>query len=720
MAFSWDRCIICQKISETPLKCPLNANTTDIERMQVYKNFLENAHVFQSQSSLPVELKLDLSTATVELLIANKASWHKSCRLKFTSSKLEKAKQRQSQKRKRETEEEEAETRRNSKRRQASKNDVVCIFCDKGSDEILHDFTSLTVDEKIRDMAKELEDFELLSRMSRGDLVAIDAKYHIGCLTKFRNSYRSLKRKEDNMDEDSLNEMMNESRAFVELTTYIEKSVDEGILLFKLSEIHAMYEARLRDLGIPKQINKTRLKTSLLDHFSDAQEQHDGKHIVIVFKEAMHSLLKDALKKRDVSDDANNLAKVASIVRKDILEHKGFSFAGCFPFECQEKSIPTSLRSLVSMIINGLNLKDQNHCESQACLTVCQSIIFNINKRPSESSSSKPRHVAPREPPLPLYIGFNIHSLTRSRTLITRLYQLGLSVSYDRILEIEDWLATSVSERFEEDNCVCPANLRTGLFSVAALDNIDHNPSSTTASSSFHGTSISIFQFPTQDKPGDCRPPLRVPPAGNQKHRLPESYANVPPVSLTATSVSVPKTNQLSSFEGNLDRAIAQENAWLKHSQQKIQGTLTSTDKIAWAAYHSTIRQGSQQHSPATVRALMPLFYEKAATPAMVKHGMDVIQDAITLVNPGQIPVIAFDQPLFTIAKTVQWKWPDTHGEGKFVVMLGGLHLEMALWNTLGDLLEGTGWTTAITEADIATSGVADSFLKASHLTRTR
>ena len=566
MAFFWDRCIICQKISETPLKCPLNANTTDIEHREVYKNFLENAAEFQSQS-LPVELKLDLSTTSVELLIANRASWHKSCRLKFTTSKLEKAKERQSAKRKRETEEEESGTRRNSKRRQASKNNEVCIFCKKDSDEILHEFTSLAVDKKIRDMAKELEDFELLSRISGGDLVAIEAQYHIGCLTKFRNSHRSLKRKEDNMDEDSLNEMMNESRAFVELTTYIETSVEEGKMLFKLSELHSMYEARLGDLGILKQINKTRLKTSLLDHFSDAQEQHDGKHVVIVFKEAMHSLLKDALKKRDISDDVNNLAKVASIVRKDILEYKGFSFAGCVPLQCQEKSIPTSLKSLVSMIINGLNLKDQNHCESQACLTVCQTIIFNIKKRPSESSSSKPRHVAPREPPLPLYIGFNIHSLTRSKTLITRLYQLGLCVSHDRILEIEDWLATSVSERFEEDNCVSPPNLRKGLFSVAALDNIDHNPSSTTASSSFHGTSISIFQFPTQDKPGDCRPPLTVPPTGNQKHRLPESYGNVPPVSLTATTVSVPITNQLSSFEGNLDPAIAQENAWLDRTQ---------------------------------------------------------------------------------------------------------------------------------------------------------
>lgn len=117
MAFFWDRCIICQKISETPLKCPLNANTTDIEHREVYKNFLENAAEFQSQS-LPVELKLDLSTTSVELLIANRASWHKSCRLKFTTSKLEKAKERQSAKRKRETEEEESGTRRNSKRKQ--------------------------------------------------------------------------------------------------------------------------------------------------------------------------------------------------------------------------------------------------------------------------------------------------------------------------------------------------------------------------------------------------------------------------------------------------------------------------------------------------------------------------------------------------------------------------------------------------------------------------
>ena len=36
-------------------------------------------------------------------------------------------------------------------------------------------------------MAKELEDFELLSRISGGDLVVIEAQYHIGWLTKLQS-----------------------------------------------------------------------------------------------------------------------------------------------------------------------------------------------------------------------------------------------------------------------------------------------------------------------------------------------------------------------------------------------------------------------------------------------------------------------------------------------------------------------------------------------------
>ena len=140
---------------------------------------------------------------------------------------------------------------------------------------------------------------------------------------------------------------------------------------------------------------------------------------------------------------------------------------------------------------------------------------------------------------------------------------------------------------------------------------------------------------------------------------------------------------------------------------------------IATASYRASTQIATDQ-SHLTLTQLMPLFYEKAATVAMVKHGMTVLRKVTQFLNPGQTPVTAFDAPLFALAKLVQWKWPDMHGEDKHVVMLGGLHIEMAIWNTLGDYLDSSGWTTALHQAGVASSGTADSFLSAAHLTRTR
>ena len=78
------------------------------------------------------------------------------------------------------------------------------------------------------------------------------------------------------------------------------------------------------------------------------------------------------------------------------------------------------------------------------------------------------------------------------------------------------------------------------------------------------------------------------------------------------------------------------------------------------------------------------------------------------------------DQPLYTLAKQIQWSWPASHGEDQFVVMFCGLHIETAALKALGDLLESSGWTHAPILASLATTGTADSFLKASHVTRTR
>lgn len=68
---------------------------------------------------------------------------------------------------------------------------------------------------------------------------------------------------------------------------------------------------------------------------------------------------------------------------------------------------------------------------------------------------------------------------------------------YDRVLEITNCIAEYICIDYEEKNVVCPTNLLKNVFTTAAGDNIDHNPTSTTVKSWFHGTGISLFQHPT-------------------------------------------------------------------------------------------------------------------------------------------------------------------------------------------------------------------------------
>jgi hypothetical protein len=159
---------------------------------------------------------------------------------------------------------------------------------------------------------------------------------------------------------------------------------------------------------------------------------------------------------------------------------------------------------------------------------------------------------------------------------------------------------------------------------------------------------------------------------------------------------------------------------WLEQMKAALEvDTLQGDETISWAEYHASL-QPLTLESNVALTSLLPLFYDEAKSVAMIHHSMNVVKKAVEILNPGQTPIIAMDQPLYAVAKQIQWSWPETHGENHFIVMLGGLHIEMAAPKTLGDLLEGSGWTGALVQAGVATSGTADSFLKATHVTRTR
>ena len=90
----WNRCIICQTVTDENLQCPAESKRTDGGAVQI--SFSENLVRFQELDSIPVAVALDIRrlgeangvTATLE---ERQEKWHKSCRMKFNTIKLRQA-----------------------------------------------------------------------------------------------------------------------------------------------------------------------------------------------------------------------------------------------------------------------------------------------------------------------------------------------------------------------------------------------------------------------------------------------------------------------------------------------------------------------------------------------------------------------------------------------------------------------------------------------------
>lgn len=65
---------------------------------------------------------------------------------------------------------------------------------------------------------------------------------------------------------------------------------------------------------------------------------------------------------------------------------------------------------------------------------------------------------------------------------------------YGRVLRLSAEMENSVCQRFETEQVACPPSLGGKVFTTAAVDIIDHSPSSPNAKDSFHGTGISSVQ----------------------------------------------------------------------------------------------------------------------------------------------------------------------------------------------------------------------------------
>ena len=292
---------------------------------------------------------------------------------------------------------------------------------------------------------------------------------------------------------------------------------------------------------------------------------------------------------------------------------------------------PQSLSLYEVWIMHGASIKTQssNIVENQAVLTVSQLIRFNsVVRRRKDSQASY--HSRDRGTPLPTYVGLLLHAETRKRGLVDKLCDLGLSISYNRVLEISTEMGNKVAARFQAENVVCPFNLKLKLFTTSAVDNIDHNPSSSTATDSLHGTAISLFQNATKENHGQERAPVQ--PSFDHPTRsiapLPKQYAEVPSVQPWKTNPPFHSTTVKADDFQSLMVDLSDEKKWLEHvknvlednSQNEIQES-----NLSWAAFHASRTVGVTDIPP-DISCLLPLFQEEAKSVAMILHSMNTVK----------------------------------------------------------------------------------------------
>lgn len=555
----WEKCILCQTVMDEKVSDPLK-NTDPLKKGIGYTTLASHLTRFsETGQTLPTNIHkyiLEGHQDLAEILLDAHAIWHQSCRKKYCEAKVAKAEARA----KKVTEDiQDVHTRSRNMGDAYVVGDKRCIFCLKDDDEEVFQVRTDNKDAEIKKYAHALQNSELLARIASQNLISLEAKYHLTCIT---SQYNLFKQSQTEQSDDQGEHESIHAFALAQLVSYMEecrknKDKEQFKSVFKLSELVAMYDTRLKELDVVSETrtNSTRLKDRIMAQFPDVlTAEREGKNVYLVFKEDLGGILKTASENHD--NETMILAKAASIVRRDNFSMDPSEFNGSLLPHSQEDSIPFTLHALIKMILQGPSIASESlKSTTKASLSIAQLIRYNSVKSRKSKYLSKSR-----ETPLPLYVALSIYAKTRKKEMVELYHTLGLCVSYDRLFTISASLGNSLIQQFETDGVICPRPLRKGLFTVGAYDNIDHNPSSATAKGSFHGTGISIIQSVTNDNPGIEREiPFDKGGSTATIDPLPLEYTDIPPAHLPNKDPKVPIQQGPCKIEANVNDVVSVE-----------------------------------------------------------------------------------------------------------------------------------------------------------------
>ena len=190
-----------------------------------------------------------------------------------------------------------------------------------------------------------------------------------------------------------------------------------------------------------------------------------------------------------------------------------------------------------------------------------------------------------------------------------------MRVFYGRILCITQGLGEALLQLLHHDDAVIPWLHRTGSFMVGAKDNIDKNAFCTISKSHYHGTSMSLFQFPSSFNDGfqrNYQQFVKVPSSRSKKvGQLPSFYTDVEEIAdplqayyFTVSTVDIPENASNSDFVSIMKK---RDIEWL----EQISSLNEFISDSSWSVYNA--RKDDTESVPC-VNLVLPLLRQSAAT----------------------------------------------------------------------------------------------------------
>lgn len=535
------------------------------------------------------------------------------------------------------------------------------------------------------------------------------------------------KRKESAQGALEVNRNLAEFVAMDAVHQYVMAS-GKDVTTFPLPMLEHIYGQKLSELlQTPYAPHSTRFKAKVEGaHVGVTAMQKATGHYVAVKEAALRDIVTD-------SEWLDLLRRVVIPVREEIIEAQKIPLSDISELNTESQRKLPKLSMLMSLICFDSPMYDNLPL---VLSTICETICFNTKQfsRPCRLStaSSDLRHTRESEGPINNYITVKLYSAVRSKTLTQIMFSFGITLSYTRTLTFYEELSQSLKDLYRKSgNRLLPTSLKIGLFSVFSDDNIDKNASSATSIMNFHGTSVSIFQFPD----GDCgdlrfrRPYTDLSDEEKKEHHCPalSEFMTVKEIQI-ASKVLCPTSSNLFTkddekrLKAEFEKGMQEENMWLGSVCQGLKPNPPGNQDVralSWAAYHENKKRDQGSNNKTTI-VILPVLTDASHTNEVQYHLMKIAVSYTKYLNPSQTAVGSSDLPLYALKKNIQCARPSEFPQDVYFCFLGPLHIEHAALQCLGQLIKGTGLEDIITAASLDISGLSTSVVDVNSIKKSR